>query len=51
MIITLAVEVFVLTRVMRMGYDTTIMAICFGSPLVILLYFLLKYLLRALAGG
>jgi hypothetical protein len=50
-LIVLAVAVLVLTRVMRMGNDVTIIAICFGSPLAIGLYFLLKHLLRVLVGG
>jgi hypothetical protein len=50
-LILLAVGVLVLTRVLRMGYDVTIIAICFGSPLAIGLYFLLKHLLRMLVGG
>jgi hypothetical protein len=50
-LIVLAVVVLVLTRVMRMGYDATLITICFGSPLAIGLYFLLKHLLRMLVGG
>jgi hypothetical protein len=50
-LIVLATVVLVLTRVMRSGYEATLITICFGSPFVIGLYFLLKHLLGALAGG
>jgi hypothetical protein len=51
-LIVVAIAIFAMIRVMQFRrIDAKIMAICFGSPLAIGLYYLLSRLFRTLAAG